>query len=277
MRIGAHESIAGGVSQAFQRAEAHGARALQIFTKNARGWSAPALTDAETEAFRAEARRTGLPVIAHGSYLVNLAGEAPEAREKSLACVTEELTRCERLGIPLLILHPGSHPDEARGLRLIAEGLDEVHRRCPGYTARVCLEMTAGQGSALGWRFEHLEELLSRVADEARLAVCLDTCHLFAAGYDLRTPKGYAAVMDECDRRVGLHRVRAFHLNDCKKPLGCRVDRHEEPGKGAIGLTAFRCLMKDARFVDTIGVLETPFPERYGENIRLLESLCRRK
>ncbi|CAM3220885.1 deoxyribonuclease IV [Corallococcus sp. ZKHCc1 1396] len=277
MRIGAHESIAGGVSQAFQRAEAHGAKALQIFTKNARGWSAPALTEDEARAFRAEARRAGLPVIAHGSYLVNLAGEVPEAREKSLACVTEELTRCERLGIPLLILHPGSHPDTARGLERIAHGLDEVHRRCPGFQARICLEVTAGQGHALGWRFEHLEDILGRVKEEDRLSVCLDTCHLFAAGYDLSTKRGYEAVMAECDRRVSLSRVAAFHLNDCKKPLGCRVDRHEEPGKGTIGLTAFRCLMKDPRFVDTIGVLETPFPERYGENIRLLESLCRRK
>lgn len=277
MRIGAHESIAGGVSQAFQRAESHGARALQIFTKNARGWSAPPLSDDEQRAFRAESRRSGLPAIAHGSYLVNLANEDPAAREKSLACVAEELTRCERLGIPLLVMHPGAHVDEARGLRLIAQALDALHQECPRLRAKVCLEVTAGQGNSLGWRFEHLAEILSRVAREDRLRVCLDTCHLFAAGYDLSSAKGYEAVMAECDRVVGLSRVGAFHLNDSKKPLGCRVDRHEEPGKGAIGLTAFRCLVKDPRFVDTIGVLETPFPERYGENIRLLESLGRRK
>ena len=277
MLLGAHESIAGGVSQAFARAEEHGARSLQIFTKNARGWSAPALSDPERRAFRAEARRTGLPAIAHGSYLVNLASEDPVLRERSLACVTEELTRCERLGISFLVIHPGSHPDERRGLRLIAQGLDEVHRRTPRFRARVCLEITAGQGTCLGWRFWHLAEILSQVAREDRLGVCLDTCHLFAAGYDLSTERGYEKVMAECDATVGLERVRCFHLNDCKKPLGCRVDRHEEVGKGSIGRVAFRCLVNDARFDNTIGALETPFPERYGQTLRLLESLRQRR
>jgi deoxyribonuclease-4 len=277
MLIGAHESIAGGVSRSFARAEADGAKCLQIFTKNARGWSAPPLTDEEAAAFRAEARRSGLPAIAHGSYLVNLGNEAPLQREKSLACVTEELTRCERLGIGSLVIHPGGHPDERRGLALIAQGLDEVHQRTPGFRAQVCLEITAGQGHCLGWRFEHLVEILSRVTDERRLGICLDTCHLFAAGYDLSTERGYEAVMAECDRLIGLSRVRCFHLNDCKKGLGCRVDRHEDLGKGALGLTPFRLLMKDPRFIHTIGVLETPDPERYGENIRLLETLGRRK
>jgi len=275
--IGAHESIAGGVSQAFARAEEHGARALQIFTKNARGWSAPALSDPERRAFRAEARRTGLPSIAHGSYLVNLGTEDPAHRERSIACVTEELTRCERLGISSLVIHPGAHADERRGLRLIAEGLDEVHRRTPRFRSRVCLEITAGQGHCLGWRFWHLAELLSQVEREARLGVCLDTCHLFAAGYDISTERGYEAVMAECEALVGLERVRCFHLNDCKKPLGCRVDRHEEVGKGSIGRVAFQCLVNDPRFVNTIGVLETPFPERYGQTIQLLESLRQRR
>ena len=275
MLIGAHESIAGGVSQAFSRAEEHGARSLQVFTKNARGWSAPALTEQERRAFRAEARRTGLPSIAHGSYLVNLATEDAAHREKSIACVTEELTRCERLGISCLVIHPGAHADERRGLALIAQAIDEVHQRTPRFRARLCLEITAGQGNCLGWRFWHLAEILSGVKREDRLGLCLDTCHLFAAGYDLSTEKGYEAVMAECDATLGLERVRCFHLNDCKKPLGCRVDRHEEVGKGSIGRTAFRCLVNDPRFDSTIGVLETPFPERYGETIRLLESLRR--
>jgi len=275
--LGAHESIAGGVSQAFARAEEHGARSLQIFTKNARGWNAPPLTQEERRAFRAEARRSGLPAIAHGSYLVNLGTEDPVLREKSIACVTEELTRCEQLGISCLVIHPGTHPDEKRGLALVAEGLDEVHRRTPRFRSRVCLEITAGQGHCLGWRFWHLTEILSRVAREDRLGICLDTCHLFAAGYDLSSEEGYDTVMAECDAAVGLDRVRCFHLNDSKKPLGCRVDRHEEVGKGTIGRTAFRCLVNDSRFVNTIGVLETPFPERYPEAIRLLESLRRRQ
>jgi deoxyribonuclease-4 len=275
--IGAHESIAGGVSQAFARAEEHGARALQIFTKSARCWKAPELTLPERRAFRAEARRTGLPSIAHGSYLVNLATEDAALRERSVACVTEELTRCERLGISFLVIHPGAHADERRGLKRVAQALDEVHRRTPRFRAKVCLEITAGQGNCLGWRFWHLAEILSQVEREARLGVCLDTCHLFAAGYDLSTEQGYEAVMAECDATVGLERVGCFHLNDCKKPLGCRVDRHEEVGKGTIGRVAFRCLVNDPRFVNTIGVLETPFPERYAEAIRLLESLRQRR
>ncbi len=277
MLLGAHESVAGGVSQAFARAEEHGARSLQIFTKNARGWNAPALSDPERRAFRAEARRTGLPAIAHGSYLVNLASEDPVLRERSLTCVTEELTRCNRLGIAFLVIHPGSHPDERRGLRLVAQGLNEVHARTPRFRARLCLEITAGQGNCLGWRFWHLAEILSQVAREDRLGVCLDTCHLWAAGYDLSTQHGYEKVMAECDATLGLERVRCFHLNDCKKPLGCRVDRHEEVGKGSIGREAFRCLVNDARFDNTIGVLETPFPERYGQTLRLLESLRQRR
>jgi deoxyribonuclease IV len=273
--LGAHESIAGGVSRAFARAEAHGAQSLQIFTKNARGWSAPPLQEAEAAAFRAEAARSGLPSIAHGSYLVNLATEDAAHRERSLDCVTEELTRCERLGVGLLVMHPGGHPDERRGLRLIAQGLDEVHARTRGFRARICLEITAGQGSCLGWRFEHLAEILGAAQDEQRLSVCLDTCHLYAAGYDLSTERGYAQVMEACERSVGLHRVGCFHLNDCKKGLGCRVDRHEEIGRGALGLTAFRCLVNDPRFQDTIGVLETPVPERYGDALQLLHSLVR--
>jgi len=277
VRVGAHESIAGGVSRALARAEEHGARSLQVFTKNARGWKAPPLTDEECHAFREEVRRTGLPVVAHGSYLVNLGTEEPDKRDRSLDCVVEELTRCERLGIPFLILHPGGHPDERRGLELIARGLDEVHARTPRFQSRICLEVTAGQGNCLGWRFEHLAEVFSRTGDAGRLGICLDTCHLFAAGYDLSTDAGYDEVMDECDRVLGLERVHCIHLNDSKKPLGCRVDRHEEVGKGALGLTPFRRLMKDPRFVSTIGILETPFPERYAEAIELLESFDRRK
>jgi deoxyribonuclease-4 len=276
VRIGAHESIAGGVSRAFARAEEHGAEAFQIFTKNARGWLAPALADEEKKAFRAEAKRTGLPAIAHGSYLVNLGTSDPALREKSVACVIEELTRCERLGIPNLVLHPGANPDEALGLTLIARALDEVHLATPRFKAKIALEVTAGQGNCLGWRFEHLASILEQVGREDRLAICLDTCHLFAAGHDLSTPRGYEKVMDTFDRVVGLSRVTCFHLNDCKKELGCRVDRHEEIGKGTLGLAVFRELVNDPRFTDVVGVLETPFPERYTEAIRLLNSLRRR-
>lgn len=275
MRVGAHESIAGGVSRAFSRAEEHGAQSLQIFTKSARGWQAPPLDEAERKAFRAEARRSGLPSIAHGSYLVNLGTEDASLREKSIACVREELTRCERLGIAFLVIHPGGHPDVRKGLRLIAEGLDEIHAATPRFRAKIALEVTAGQGNCLGWRFEHLAEILAQVRRDDRVAICLDTCHLHAAGYDLTTRRGYEQVMAEFDRLVGLARVQCFHLNDCKKPLGCRVDRHEEIGKGTLGLAPFRALLNDPRFAEAVAVLETPFPERYPDAIRLLNSLRR--
>lgn len=274
MLIGAHESIAGGVSRAFERAALHGGRSLQIFTRSARGWSTTPLAEAERRSFRREARRTGLPSIAHGSYLVNLASEDPALRRRSILCVIDELTRCERLGVRCLVIHPGSHPEEARGIRLIAQALDEVHAATSGFRARICLEVTAGQGSSIGWRFEHLAEILSLVRRERRLGVCLDTCHLFAAGHDLSTAQGYRRVMRRFDRTVGLERVECLHLNDCKKPLGCRVDRHEEIGKGYLGLTAFRCLVNDERFRETIAVLETPHAARYGEAIRMLESMA---
>ena len=275
MLIGAHESIAGGPSKAFARAVEHGARSLQIFTRSARGWSSPPLTDEECVAFRAEAKRTGLPVIAHGSYLANLGTDDPALRVKSIDCVQDELTRCERLGVPYLVIHPGSHPDEARGIAQIASALDQVHAQTPKFRAKVCLEVTAGQGSAIGWRFEHLAAILSAVRHEARLGCCLDTCHLYAAGHDFVGRGGYEKVLAALDHAVGLSRVKCFHLNDCKKPLGCRVDRHEEIGKGTIGRSGFRALVNDERFAQTVAVLETPSPEHYGQSIRLLESLVR--
>ena len=275
MLIGAHESIAGGPSKAFARAEEHGAKSLQIFTRSARGWSSPPLTDEECAAFRAEADRTGLPVIAHGSYLANLGTEDQSLRQKSIEAVLDELTRCERLGVPYLVIHPGSHPDEARGIAQIASALDQIHAATPRFKAKICLEVTAGQGSAIGWRFEHLAAILSAVCKEARLGCCLDTCHLYAAGHDFVSRAGYAQVLCALDKAVGLSRVKCFHLNDCKKPLGCRVDRHEEIGEGTIGKPGFKALVNDPRFAQAVAVLETPSPERYGQAIRLLESLVR--
>ncbi len=276
MLIGAHESIAGGVSQAFGRALEHRAQSMQIFTRSARGWTAPVLPEAECRAFKAEARRTGVAVIAHGSYLANLATDDPRLRKHSIAAVVDELTRCERLGVPFLVLHPGSHPDERRGLSQVARGLDAVHARTRGFAAKVCLEVTAGQGASLGWKFEHLAEILDQVKDEGRVGCCLDTCHLYAAGHDFAGRAGYAKVLAHFDRVVGLSRVKCFHLNDCKKPLGCRVDRHEEIGRGTLGRAAFGPWVKDARFRRLVGVLETPKPENYRKSIGLLLSLAKR-
>ncbi|HVP62439.1 MAG TPA: deoxyribonuclease IV [Myxococcaceae bacterium] len=276
MKLGAHESVAGGVSRAFGRAADHGARSLQIFTRSARGWSSPPLTAQERRAFRREARGAGVPVIAHGSYLVNLASEDPVIRSRSLEAVREELLRCEALGIRSLVFHPGSHPTLRRGLRLVARALDEVHRALPGLSARICLEVTAGQGNCLGHRLEDLEEILARVDAPGRVGVCLDTCHLFSAGYDLSTEAGTEAVTDEAVRRFGRRRIRCFHLNDSLRPRGARVDRHAEIGRGAMGLPAFRFLVNDARFAATPAVLETPDPGRYARGLRLLHSLIRK-
>jgi deoxyribonuclease-4 len=276
VKLGAHESVAGGVSLAFGRAVEHGARSVQIFTRSGRAWRSPPLADEERRAFRRAARTAGVPAIAHGSYLVNLASEDPVVRERSLEAVREELLRCESLGIRSLVFHPGSHPSTRRGLSLVARALDEVHRALPGLSTRVCLEVTAGQGNCLGHRLEHVEEILARVDAPGRVGVCLDTCHLFAAGYDLSSETGTASVMDEAVRRFGSRRIRCFHLNDSLRPRGARVDRHADIGRGAIGLPAFRYLVNDARFQLTPAVLETPAPGRYARGLRLLHSLIRK-
>jgi deoxyribonuclease-4 len=273
--LGAHESIAGGLSRAFERAEGHGARSFQIFTKSARSWAAPPLDPVEQRAFRAEARRTGIPAVAHGSYLANLASDQPLLREKSIASVLEELRRCEALGVTALIIHPGAHARLDEGIRLIASAINEVHAQTARFKAKIALEVTAGQGNCIGWRFEHLAEIIAQVDAPSRLRVCLDTCHMYSAGYDISTPRGYDTAMRELEECLGTDRVHAIHLNDSKKPLGSRVDRHEEIGLGTLGLGPFRELVNDPRFEKAIGVLETPNPERYAESLKQLHSLHR--
>jgi len=273
MRLGAHTSTAGGICQAIARAHHHGGTSLQVFTRSARGWTSPPLAEDEARAFRRQARAAALAPIAHGSYLVNLATEDPQLRERSLSAVLDELQRCAALGIPSLVLHPGSHPHLRTGLRRVARALDDIHARTPGLLPRICLEVTAGQGNCLGWRLEHLEDVLMHASDASRLGICLDTCHLFAAGYDVSTEAGMTAVLDESIRRFGRRRIRCFHLNDSVGPLGCRKDRHAEVGRGAMGLRGFRALVNDARFPHTPAVLETPRPDRYRATLRRLQSL----
>jgi deoxyribonuclease-4 len=272
MLLGAHEGIAGGVSTAFARAEEDGADCLQIFTRNARGWAAKPLEDEEIARFRAEAKRTGMPVAAHSSYLINAAAPDREIRQKSWAALADELQRCERLGIPALVFHPGSNPDEAEGVKLVAEAMAQAIDAAPG-KVKLLTETTAGQGASLGHRFEQLAAIRHGIpkALRKRAAVCVDTCHLFAAGYDLTTDEGYAATFAALDEAVGLDQVLAFHLNDSKKPLGCRVDRHEHIGEGAMGLPPFRRLVNDVRFAKVPGYLETEL--RFKENLSVLRSL----
>jgi deoxyribonuclease IV len=275
MRLGATTSTAGGISLAVERAHADGGQCLQVFTRSARGWTCPPLLEAEAAAFRKASRTRALPAIAHGSYLVNLATEDSLLRQRSLAAVVDELQRCAALAIPCLVLHPGSHPDVRTGLRRIAQALDDIHAETAGLAPRICLEVTAGPGNCLGWRLEHLEEILSQTAAPERVGVCLDTCHLFAAGYDISTAKGMTAVLDESIRRFGRRRIRCFHLNDSVGPLGCRRDRHAEVGRGMLGLEGFRTLVNDARFALTPAVLETPRPERYRATLRRLRAMVR--
>jgi len=272
MRIGAHESIAGGLHKAFERAVDDGAESLQLFTKSGRQWAAKPITDDDAAAFRAAARATGLPVIAHASYLLNPGAPDDDIRARSIDALRDEVERCDRLAIPWLVLHPGSNPDEGEGLTRIIDGIRQCLDETSGAATGICLEITAGQGNCLGHRFEHLAQLLDGIDRPERTGVCLDSCHLYAAGHDLATPEGYEATMEAFGRTVGWERLRAWHLNDSKKGLGCRVDRHDHIGDGTLGLAVFERLVQDPRFAGLPAVLETP-EGRWKEEIALLKSL----
>jgi deoxyribonuclease-4 len=254
-------SIAGGLPRAVDRARASRCQALQIFTKSAGQWRARPLPPEEIALFRGKLQAAAIaPVVAHNSYLINLATAQPELRTQSIASLGEELDRAEALGLDGLVMHPGSYTSgtEADGLRLIAEALEGILAERPDGRTMILLEHTAGQGTNLGHRFEHLAEIIDRLQASPRLGVCLDTCHLLAAGYDICSPEGYAGTFETFDRVVGLERIRAFHLNDSKKPCASRVDRHEHIGKGCLGLEPFRMLLNDSRFADHPMLLETP-------------------
>ena len=259
--IGAHVSISGGLHKAFPLAADIGCTAMQIFTKNASQWNAKPLQDKEIQQFKAAWEASGIRmVVAHDSYLINLASPDGELLEKSRSAMRIEVERCEQLGIPYLVMHPGSHvgSGEEAGLRRVAESFDAIHRQTAGFQAKILVETTAGQGTNLGWQFEQIARIFEHVAQPERLGVCFDTCHAFAAGYDIRTEAAYRQTMAEFDRIIGLARLNAIHVNDSVKPLGCRVDRHEAIGKEHIGLDGFRWLMNDPRLADIPKILETP-------------------
>jgi deoxyribonuclease-4 len=280
--FGAHMSIAGGLHKALLAARSYGMDTVQLFTKNANQWNARDLTDDEVRLFRQTLRQTRLRFpMAHDSYLINLASPQETLYRRSIEAFLVELHRAEQLGLRYLIAHPGAFidSDEKTGLGRVAGALDEVHARCPGFRVRILLETTAGQGTTLGHRFEHLAEIFARVADPKRLGVCFDTCHVFAAGYPLAPVTEYRATMRHFERVLGLHRLRAFHLNDSLKPLGSRVDRHAHLGRGHLGLEPFRLLVNDRRFRTRPMVLETPKEEATeGDmdtvNLRLLRDLA---
>lgn len=260
MLLGAHMSIQGGVSEALVRGQELGCTAIQIFTRNARQWKGARLREDEVGRFFAQRRETGIaPVVAHGNYLVNLASPSRSVWRKSLGGLLEDLTRSERLGLPGLIIHPGSHGGAAEdGIKRVAEALNVAHGKTEGGRTVVLLETAAGQGQCLGGRFDELAAIMELVEDKARVGACFDTCHVFAAGYDIRTAGGYRRVLAEFDRVVGLSRLKALHVNDCLGHLGGRLDRHQHIGKGRLGLAPFRCLMTDPRFKSIPKLLETP-------------------
>jgi deoxyribonuclease-4 len=254
-------SIAGGLHNAFERGTEVGCDCMQVFVKNQRQWKAPPLTDEAVRLWHATATETPIgPVIAHDSYLINLGSPDEAGWRRSIDAFVDELERCERLAIPGLVMHPGSHLGEGETwcLKRIARALDTIHGRTRGFSVRTLLETTAGQGTSVGYRFEHLGGIIARVKAPERLALCVDTCHVFAAGYDLTTEAGYAETMAALDEQVGPDRIACFHLNDSKRPLGSRVDRHEHIGKGRLGSAAFRRLVTDERFLGLPMILETP-------------------
>ncbi|HEU4324073.1 MAG TPA: deoxyribonuclease IV [Roseiflexaceae bacterium] len=276
MKFGAHMSISGGLHRAFEQGERAGCDTIQIFSKNQQQWRAKPLTDQEIALFKAEQERTGFgPLVVHDSYLINLASPKDDLWEKSTAAFTEELERCAALGIPYLVTHPGAHTGsgEEVGLRREAEALNRLFDAGVGGDVTVLLETTAGQGTVLGHRFEHLALLFELVKRPERMGVCVDTCHLLAAGYEFRTPEGYAATFAEFDRLIGLDRIKVFHVNDSQKDLGSRVDRHTHIGEGYVGLEGFRLLVNDPRFAGRPMILETPKGDDLAEDVANLAKL----
>lgn len=260
LAFGAHVSVSGGVDKAFARGEEFAMEAIQVFTKNERQWRAKPLADDVVERWYEERARTGIEkIVTHASYLINLASPKDDLREKSILAFQEELERCETLGIQGLVIHPGAHTGsgEEAGIAAVADSLNRAHEALPHLRVLTLLETTAGQGTTLGRTFEELAAMIDGVEAKDRVGVCLDTCHVFAAGYDFRTDEGYAEMMRHFDEALGIDRLKAIHLNDSKFPLGSNRDRHEHIGDGEIGLEGFRNLVNDPRLAGVPGLLET--------------------
>lgn len=259
--LGAHLSIAGGLHKAIDAAVVLDMDTVQIFTHSPSQWASQPLTDEHVSAWKAAMKASRLKIpTAHDSYLINLAAPDEKLFRRSVDAFADELTRADRLGLSYLVMHPGAHvgSGEEAGLARVVAGLDEVHQRVPAAKTKVLVEITAGQGTCLGWKFEHIATILDAVELPGRLGVCFDTCHAFAAGYDLRTDAGYDAVFAEFDTVIGLKQIKLFHLNDSAKPFASRVDRHAGIGIGQIGEVPFRRLVNDPRFRKLPMILETP-------------------
>ena len=254
-------SVAGGIHNAFDAGTRVGCDCLQIFVKNQRQWSVAPLTEADIEAYRTAEQKTGLfPVVAHATYLLNLASPDASLRRRSIDGLILDLRRCAQLGVPYLVLHPGAHMGQGvrTGIKRIVRSLDTVHKRTQGINVQILLETTAGQGSSIGHEIEQLGWIISDTRDPDRLGICVDTCHVFAAGYNIADPPGYERLVTDLRRHVTLERVKCFHVNDSMRECGSRVDRHEHIGKGKIGKAGFAHLVNDPRFTAVPKILETP-------------------
>lgn len=279
--LGAHESMAGGYYKAVEIAQRTGCDCVQLFTKNNNQWRAKEITEEDVQRFQASLVELSIThPLSHSSYLINLAAPDAELWKKSIDAMVVELQRAGMLGIPYVVMHPGSFTtsSEAKGLKRIASAINTIHRQTTDADATILLENTAGQGSNLGWQFEHLAHIMDGVKAPDRLGVCFDTCHAHAAGYPMGTEKDYKATMRQLNQTVGVKQVKAFHLNDSKRELGSRVDRHERIGRGDLGLEPFRYLLNDRRFRKVPMYLETPKGEEDGEdldviNLRTLRAL----
>ena len=281
--VGAHMSAAGGLVRAVERAVDAGCRTLQVFTKSSNQWNGKPVVAGEAAAFRKAAADAGLaPLVSHSAYLINLASPDPVVRTRSVGALVDEIERCDANAIPYLVLDPGSHGGDGEGVGLdrIARGLDEAAAKTPESGTTVLLETAAGQGACLGHDFAHLSAILGRADSRPRLALCLDTCHVHAAGYDVVTKDGWRKTLDELDAACGLDLVRVIHANDSKKERGCRVDRHERIGHGMIGAKGFANLMTEPAFAEVPKILETPKDEEGTwdrEGLAALRRLARRK
>lgn len=259
--LGAHMSISGGLHLAIDRAVAAGCNVVQVFTRNSNQWKGKPISDSDVALFRSKFEASGLyEVVSHDIYLINLAAPPGDTRDKSLAAFRDELETCARLGIKKVVMHPGSHLSDPPqvGLERVVEAFNQLFSEVPQFDGQVLIETTAGQGSNLGRTFEEIGAIINNSKFPHKFAVCFDTCHTFAAGYDTASESGYADTMAQFDRLIGLDKLQCFHFNDSKKGLGSRVDRHEHIGQGALGLNPFRYILNDVRFAAVPKILETP-------------------
>ncbi|MFH1461949.1 MAG: deoxyribonuclease IV [bacterium] len=277
--LGAHTSISGGFYKSIEAGIKTGATAIQIFTKNNKSWAGKEITSEEINKFKETQKKSPIKyVVAHSSYLINIGSPNKETEEKSIESLEKEIKRCEQLEIPYLVIHPGARlkNTEEKCIQQIAKNLDIILKKCSGKT-QILLETTAGQGTNIGYKFEHIKKIISLAKEKNKIGVCIDTCHVFAAGYDISTPSGYNKTMNEFSKTIGFKNLKTIHLNDSKTELGSKKDRHENIGKGKIPLKTFALIMNDPRFEKIPKILETPFQniDEYAREIKLLKSLIK--